>query len=126
VEQSAGAKQINQAIQQLEQVIQQNAGGSEELASSAEELASQAELLMETIAFFSLDGNLGKNKVSKADSSVVIEKKGKRKITRIKPLPGVHPNLPGAMKNYQGVNIHLDPEMNRKRGDLFDEEFVKI
>jgi methyl-accepting chemotaxis protein len=54
-EQSAGADQINKAIQQLDQVIQQNAGASEEMASTAEELSSQAEQLQSAIAFFKVD-----------------------------------------------------------------------
>jgi len=62
-EQTAGADQINKAIQQLDIVIQQNAAGSEEMSSSAEqtasmaeELSSQAEQLMNSISFFKLDG----------------------------------------------------------------------
>jgi methyl-accepting chemotaxis protein len=54
-EQSAGADQINKAIQQLDQVIQQNAGASEEMSSTAEELSSQAEQLQSAIAFFKVD-----------------------------------------------------------------------
>ncbi len=41
-EQSAGAGQINKAIQQLDQVVQQNASESEEIASTSAELLSQA------------------------------------------------------------------------------------
>lgn len=54
-EQSAGAGQVNKAIQQLDQVIQQNAAASEELASTAEELSSQAEQLQSSIGFFKVD-----------------------------------------------------------------------
>ncbi len=55
-EQSAGAGQINKAIQQLDQVVQQNASASEEMASTSAELLSQAEQLQNTIAFFKLNG----------------------------------------------------------------------
>ena len=55
-EQSAGAGQVNRALQQLDQVVQQNASASEELASTAEELSSQAEQLQATVAFFKVDG----------------------------------------------------------------------
>jgi methyl-accepting chemotaxis protein len=51
-EQSAGATQVNKAIQQLDQVIQQNASASEEMASTAEELASQAQQLQSTMEYF--------------------------------------------------------------------------
>ena len=47
-EQTAGAEQINRAIQQLDQVIQEN-------ASSSEELAGQAHQLQQAIAFFKTD-----------------------------------------------------------------------
>ncbi|MDP3643977.1 MAG: methyl-accepting chemotaxis protein [Bacteroidota bacterium] len=51
-EQSAGADQINQAIQQLNMVTQQNAASSEELATNAVELSAQAEQLQDIISFF--------------------------------------------------------------------------
>ena len=51
-EQSAGAAQINIAINRLDQVIQKNAGASDEMASTAEELSSQADVLQSSIAFF--------------------------------------------------------------------------
>ncbi|WP_300159080.1 methyl-accepting chemotaxis protein [Solidesulfovibrio sp.] len=55
-EQSAGAGQVNTALQQLDQVIQQNASASEELASTAEELSAQAEHLRASIGFFHAGG----------------------------------------------------------------------
>lgn len=51
-EQSAGADQINLAIQQLNMVTQQNAATSEELSTNAVELSAQAEQLQEIISFF--------------------------------------------------------------------------
>ncbi len=52
MEQSAGADQVNSAIQQLNQVTQQNAAASEGLATNSEELNSQAEQLKEIVSFF--------------------------------------------------------------------------
>lgn len=54
-EQSAGADQINMAIQQLNMVTQQNAATSEELATNAVELSAQAEQLQDIISFFKVD-----------------------------------------------------------------------
>lgn len=51
-EQSAGADQVNNAIQQLDVVTQGNSITSEELAATAEKLAVQAGQLQRTIAFF--------------------------------------------------------------------------
>ncbi|GAK50307.1 methyl-accepting chemotaxis sensory transducer [Candidatus Moduliflexus flocculans] len=53
-EQSAGADQVNKAIQQLDMVTQGNSITSEELAATAEELAVQAGQLQRTIAFFKI------------------------------------------------------------------------
>jgi methyl-accepting chemotaxis protein len=53
-EQSAGADQINMAIQQLNMVTQQNAATSEELATNAVELSAQAEQLQDIISFFKI------------------------------------------------------------------------
>lgn len=55
-EQSSGAEQINGAVTQLDSVVQQNASASEEMASVAEELAAQSEELLNTIAFFNVNG----------------------------------------------------------------------
>lgn len=52
VEQTEGAKQINEAVQNFNTVTQQNAATSEELATSAEELAGQAEQLRNLIGYF--------------------------------------------------------------------------
>ena len=60
LEQSAGADQINSAIQQLNMVTQQNAATSEELSTNAIELSAQAEQLQEIISFFKIE-NSGHN-----------------------------------------------------------------
>ncbi|WKZ32056.1 MAG: methyl-accepting chemotaxis protein [Thermodesulfobacteriota bacterium] len=54
-EQSAGADQINKAIQELDHIIQQNASGAEELSATSEELAAQAARLQSAIAYFKLE-----------------------------------------------------------------------
>lgn len=51
-EQSAGASQVNTAIQQLDRITQVNSSASEQLSSTAGQLASQAEQLQDAIAFF--------------------------------------------------------------------------
>ncbi|MGF1660264.1 MAG: methyl-accepting chemotaxis protein [Rubrimonas sp.] len=56
-EQTAGAMQINSAIQQLDKVTQQNTAASEELSSTAAELSSQAEQLQSAIGYFNLGGD---------------------------------------------------------------------
>ena len=84
LEQSAGADQINSAIQQLNMVTQQNAATSEELSTNAVELLAQAEQLKETISFFKLGNSEGetfpKNKQPKPQptkKNVVPENKKK-------------------------------------------------
>jgi PAS domain S-box-containing protein len=53
-EQSAGASQINTAMDQLNQITQQNASSSEELAATSEEMSGQAAQLQELMAFFTV------------------------------------------------------------------------
>jgi methyl-accepting chemotaxis protein len=53
-EQTAGALQINTAIQQLDKVTQQNTAAAEELASTAAALSQQASQLQGSIAYFKL------------------------------------------------------------------------
>ncbi len=52
VEQSAGADQVNNALQGLNEIIQQNATESEQLASSADKLNRQSVQLRKAISFF--------------------------------------------------------------------------
>ncbi|WP_096785274.1 methyl-accepting chemotaxis protein [Rhodobacter sp. CZR27] len=51
-EQSAGASQVNSAIQQLDKVTQVNSTASEQLSATAGHLAEQAEQLQKAISFF--------------------------------------------------------------------------
>ncbi|HEX5337823.1 MAG TPA: methyl-accepting chemotaxis protein [Gallionella sp.] len=55
-EQSAGAAQINTAMNQLNSITQQNASASEELAATAEEMSASAEQLQQLVSFFKVDG----------------------------------------------------------------------
>jgi len=54
LEQNAGIKEVNNAIQMLNQITQQNAASSEEMATISEQLASQAQTLKESIEYFIL------------------------------------------------------------------------
>lgn len=51
-EQTAGAGQVNTAVQQLDKVTQQNTSAAEEMSATAEQLASQAEQLQAAIGYF--------------------------------------------------------------------------
>jgi len=53
-EQSAGAGQINTAMDQLNKITQQNASSSEQLAATSEEMSAQATQLQDLIAFFNV------------------------------------------------------------------------
>jgi methyl-accepting chemotaxis protein len=53
-EQSAGAAQVNKAVQQMDDVLQKNAVGSERMASMSDTLATQAEALQSAVRFFRL------------------------------------------------------------------------
>lgn len=55
-EQSAGAGQINTAMNQMSQLTQQNASASEELAATAEEMTGQSEQLQLLMSFFRITG----------------------------------------------------------------------
>jgi len=101
-EQSAGADQINSAIQQLNIVTQQNAATSEELSTNAVELSAQAEQLQEIIAFF---------KISEFDAL-------KRPEKLIKPETMQTENYSGEAK--RGIVIDLDEP------DVSDDEFERF
>ena len=89
-EQSAGANQVNNAIQQLSQVIQNN-------AVAAEELSTQAEQLREAISFFKIDSRHGNG------NSRMSHGKSKKSLSRHQVGPK------SASKGHQqGVNIHLN------------------
>ncbi|EPC00504.1 hypothetical protein L861_06075 [Litchfieldella anticariensis FP35 = DSM 16096] len=55
-EQSAGAGQVNTAIQRLDEVTRQNTSAAERMSTTAEELSSQAERLQAAIGYFQVGG----------------------------------------------------------------------
>lgn len=56
-EQAIGIGQINDSMAQLDKATQQNASASEELAATAEELNGQADQLIQSVAFFKIQGS---------------------------------------------------------------------
>ncbi|MFQ5560146.1 MAG: methyl-accepting chemotaxis protein, partial [Nitrospinota bacterium] len=56
-EQTAGADQINSAIQKLDNIIQKNSGAAEDLASGSNELSDKAKHLLSVVSFFKLKEN---------------------------------------------------------------------
>jgi methyl-accepting chemotaxis protein len=82
MEQDAGARQINKAIQQLDQVIQSNSSASEEMASTSEELSSQAAQLQHVMSFFQLnrDGRGVRTVASSATGRAVVAQTGARRL----------------------------------------------
>jgi methyl-accepting chemotaxis protein len=121
-EQSAGAGQINKAIQQLDQVIQQNAAASEEMASTSVELLTQAEQLQNTIAFFKFDGA-----ASAAMTNISTENR-KTSHHTVQVAHALHRTPPKANGHahgeHQGSGVVLDMSKDGKT-DLNDEEFER-
>ncbi|MGC9195928.1 MAG: methyl-accepting chemotaxis protein, partial [Syntrophobacteraceae bacterium] len=121
-EQSAGAGQINKAIQQLDQVIQQNAAASEEMASTSVELLSQAEQLQNTIAFFKFDGAAT---AARTTISTVDRKPKQHKMQVAHALHHTPPKANGhAHVEQHASGIVLDLAKDGKT-DLSDEEFER-
>jgi methyl-accepting chemotaxis protein len=102
-EQSAGADQINMAIQQLNMVTQRNAATSEELSTNAVELSAQAEQLQEIISFFKIG----------TEDYVSRQKRAKNQTTV--PLEILHEDVK------RGVVIELD-----EPDDSSDDEFERF
>jgi methyl-accepting chemotaxis protein len=98
-EQSAGAAQVNKALQQLDQVVQQNASASEELASTAEELSSQAEQLQTTVAFFQVDGQTARRAVPQG---------GTKRKNSLRPVKSVAPARVSSAKVDLGPESEFD------------------
>src|SRR5262249_53087950 len=55
-EQSRGIEQINTAVTQMDEVTQQNAALVEEAAAASQSLDEQGRQLLQTVAFFRVDG----------------------------------------------------------------------
>ncbi|MBX9834470.1 MAG: methyl-accepting chemotaxis protein, partial [Burkholderiaceae bacterium] len=58
-EQSAGVGQVGEAVTQMDQATQQNAALVEEMAAAASALNAQAGELVNAVAVFKLDANVG-------------------------------------------------------------------
>ncbi len=119
-EQSAGAGQINKAIQQLDQVVQQNASAAEEMASTSTELLSQAEQLQNTIAFFKLDGgsSLSKTVIAAAGKQT----KAVQKTNTAHSKHAAPKKTNGGTQPTGGVSLNLSKEVKM---DMADEEFER-
>lgn len=101
-EQSAGADQINSAIQQLNMITQQNAATSEGISTNAVELSAQAEQLKEIISFF---------KINNADTDQRFKKATKKQAQPVENLPH---------ETRRGVVIDLN------QPDSSDDEFERF
>lgn len=105
-EQSAGADQINNAIQNLNVVVQENATTAEEMAASAEELNNQAEVLKDAVSFFKIDTNFNDSLKKYTFKDESTKKQGdNRKQTNVKIAE-------------KGININLDQK------DNLDNDFI--
>jgi methyl-accepting chemotaxis protein len=110
-EQSAGADQINNAIQNLNVVVQENASTAEEMAASAEELNNQAEVLKEAVSFFKIDGyvHLDTPKPAKVSENKMVNKQSSNP---------TKPIISPTKTPSKGVNIHLGSK------DDMDDAFI--
>ncbi|MEX6506064.1 methyl-accepting chemotaxis protein [Jiella sp. M17.18] len=115
-EQTAGAGQVNTAIQQLDKVTQQNTAAAEEMSSTAEELASQAEHLASAISYFKLDDGAGRETVRTAQASKPAAR-GRSKVT-----PEAERALRKMSDRMHGKGGGFDLDMDEASDDL-DREF---
>ena len=122
-EQSAGAAQINKAIQQLDQVVQENSAASEEMASTSTELLSQAEQLQHTIGFFTIN-----NATAKTNGKPAAREKAMASATAEKTNGDLRhmlrPNGASDGKGMSAPGIALDLAKNAQV-DLLDEDFER-
>ena len=127
-EQAGGADQINSSIQQLNQVVQQNAGAAEEMSSTAEELSSQASQLMETIAFFKVDGNV-RTAIPERHGAAIAQSAPESRIKPSRELKVKRAVAP-AVAERKGVSLVLASGGNGKNngngGDAKDAEYEKF
>lgn len=56
-DQANGIRQVTRAIQQLDNAVQQSATATEQMAATSQELSGQARQLLETAAFFEVNGH---------------------------------------------------------------------
>ncbi|MCP4756055.1 MAG: HAMP domain-containing protein [Proteobacteria bacterium] len=129
-EQNAGADQINKALMQLDNVIQQNASATEEMASTSEELASQAQQLQDTIAFFKVNGEGGRDygrRVAAAHKAPVVHHAPKpaqpapRAVAaRKEPTPVLEDKNQETVRELPGVSLDMGGD-----DELSDAEFER-
>jgi methyl-accepting chemotaxis protein len=121
-EQSAGAGQINKAVQQLDQVIQQNAAASEEMASTSVELLTQAEQLQNTIAFFKFDG------ATTAAKTAISAQARQPKQHKVKVAHAVH-HTPLKANGHAHADLHSEGILldlgTEGKADLSDDDFER-
>ena len=116
--QTAGAGQVNTAIQQLDKVTQQNTAAAEEMSSTAEELASQAEHLAAAISYFKLeDGASQTRERVRAGRTTKPAAGGKSKVT-----PGAERALRRMSDRMHGKGGGFALDMDEAADDL-DREF---
>ncbi len=111
-EQNSGAEQINSALQQLDKVIQGNASGSEEIASTSEELAAQAKVLLDAIAFFTLDEDTNHSELKKLNFSKRSEVAGEVHVKVPKKKKGISSNSMQVLSSNggDGVDFNMDDD----------------
>ncbi len=111
-EQNSGAEQINSALQQLDKVIQGNASGSEEIASTAEELAAQAKVLLDAIAFFTLDEGTNHSELKNINFSKRSEVVGEVQVKAPKKKKNIHSNTVQVLSSGggEGVDFNMDDD----------------
>ena len=101
-EQTKGIQENAKAVEQFDQVIQSNSATSEELSATSEELSSQAAQLLETISFFKLADQRGRNNLQTHQSAAQ------------QPKPQLAP--PPAADN-TGVKLDMNEEADFERYD---------
>jgi len=74
-EQSQSVTEIGGAMGQLSKATQQNASASEELAATSEELSGQAEQLQQSVAFFSVGGEVAPARRGRPDAAHLPERR---------------------------------------------------
>ncbi len=111
---------MNAALNQLDQVTQTNATAAEEMAGTSEELASQSVMLQQTIGFFRVDNDRGKDFEDMASA--------KKEVRRAAPVQAIGQASNGAaggagvpaVRN-QGIQLNLDDSGNG--GDSEDSDY---
>ncbi len=123
IEQKAGTKQINNAIQQLNNITQENAGSAEQLATNVEMLNALADKLRKLTGFFKLEESELTEKIFKPEKnkndSVKLKSKPDNESTSIQNTINKKQDIDNKKFNSsKGFKLNLDDES--------DEEFEKF